>query len=121
MFLFRDVIDRQLVDRHGHKAGKVDDMVLEIPPGECPAVRAIRTGRGASPPIFPSWLTRFLAWFEDEILGTRRGQPVDIGWEHVTRIDVVVRIDLDREQAGLMDTEHRIWQRWVRHVPGSER
>lgn len=121
MFLFRDVADKQLVDCHGHKAGKVDDIMVELRPGRYPVVRAIVTGHGSARPIFPPWITRLAAWCERQILGIATDRPAMIEWKHVSHIDVAVHIDLDRTQAGLMDTERAIWERWIKHIPGAQR
>jgi hypothetical protein len=121
MFLFRDVMDKGLVDCHGHKAGKVDDILLELRPGEQPSVRAIMTGHGAAAPIFPSWMTRLTRWMEERVLGQTRIEPMVVGWEHVTKIDVVVHLDLDRATDRLTQTEHVLWQRWLSALPWAER
>jgi sporulation protein YlmC with PRC-barrel domain len=121
MFLFRDVMDKGLVDCHGHKAGKVDDIVLDLREGEPPAVRAIVTGRGAAAPIFPQWIMRLAGWIEGNLLGHATGDPVVVGWEHVTKIDVAVHLDLDRRTGRLTETEQAIWQRWIKSLPWAER
>lgn len=120
MFVFRDVMDKELVDRDGYKAGKVDDLLLELEPGELPAVKAILTGHGTSASLMPAWLTRITEWIEEHLLDLPI-QPFTIGWDHVTSIDVVVHLDLDREKDGLLDTEHAIWNRWIKHLPWAER
>jgi sporulation protein YlmC with PRC-barrel domain len=121
MYLFRDVMDKQLVDRHGHKCGKVDDIVLELRSGGNPMVREIVTGHGALSSLLPEPIPRAVTWLERHVLGFSTVRPAHVGWEHVERIDVVVRLDLDREKAGLMDTETAIWQRWIDRIPRAER
>ena len=120
MFLFRDVMDKQLVDRHGHKAGKVDDIVLEMRPGRPPAVRAIVSGRGSVAPILSSRMARTVSWLQERLLGKALA-PAKIDWNHVTRIDVAVHLDLDRQEAHLTQTEDALWERWIRHLPWAER
>ena len=44
MDLVRDVLDKQLVDRHGTKMGRVDGIVVELRPGRPPEVIALETG-----------------------------------------------------------------------------
>lgn len=121
MFLFRDVMDKQLVDCHGDKAGKVDDLLLALEPGRLPVVRAVVSGRGASAAVFPRTFARLAARLEERLLGVGSIEPVTVCWSDVTRIDVVVRLDVDRRQAGLTRTEESIWRRWIRPLPWSER
>lgn len=120
MFLFRDVMDKELVDCDGHKIGKVDDLVLKLGTGELPAVQAILTGHGASTPLVPAFLGQATQWVEERLLNLPI-QPFTVGWEHVTYIDVVVHLDLDREKDGFLDTEGAIWNRWIKHLPWAER
>ncbi|HEX6507152.1 MAG TPA: hypothetical protein VF221_05915 [Chloroflexota bacterium] len=121
MFLFRDVMDKELVDCHGHKAGKVDDIVLELRPEGPPVVRAILTGAGAAAPIFPRWMFRLATRIEEWVLGRTSIEPMVVGWEHVTAIDVVVHLDLDRATDSLTQTEETIWQHWLKTLPWAER
>ncbi|HEX8919149.1 MAG TPA: hypothetical protein VF898_11650 [Chloroflexota bacterium] len=121
MLLFRDIVDKQLVDCHGHKAGKVVDVLLEPRSHDVPVVQFIVTGPGASVAILPSWLGRAATWLEAHILGTPTIEPKHIAWHHVSHIDVVVHLDVDRESADLLSTEHTLWQRWLRHIPWAER
>jgi hypothetical protein len=42
--LVRDCLDQQLVDRHGHKMGRVDGIVIEVGGGRKPTVVGIEVG-----------------------------------------------------------------------------
>ena len=120
--LGRDVLDKEILDCAGHKGGKVDDLLLELRDGERPVVRAIVTQHGALAALLGNWvscqatrLRRAALGFGDDVT------PITVGWEHVTRIDVTVHIDLDRDQAGLQRSERAIWERWVSHLPWARR
>lgn len=121
MLLFRDVMDKQLVDCHDDKMGRVDDLLLDLEPGKPPAVRAIITGHGAGRAVMPHFLGRAVTWLEKRLLGLAGVEPVEIGWEHVTRIDVAVHLDVDRKQVGGTETEHALWERWIKPLPRSQR
>jgi hypothetical protein len=121
MFLFRHVMDKELVDREGFKAGKVDDIVLELRPGDLPAVRAILTSHGALIPMLPAPVGRLVTWLEQHILDIDSIQPREVAWEHVSSIDVTVHLDVEREQAGLIHTERTIWRRFILPLPGGDR
>jgi sporulation protein YlmC with PRC-barrel domain len=120
--LGRDVLDKEILDRAGFKGGKVDDLLLAWRDDERPVVHAMINRNGASAALLGSrvgWLAgrfrRAVLGFGDEVT------PIVIGWEHVTKIDVTVHIDLDREQIGLLQAERAIWERWISHLPGARR
>jgi sporulation protein YlmC with PRC-barrel domain len=121
MNLAHEVLDKQIVGRRGRKIGKVDDLLLEIGPDGRARVVAIITGHGALAPILGSGTARLIARLRGWLLGRPMDTPHQIGWEHVQRIDVVVRVDLDREEADLVDTQHALWERWIKRLPFAER
>ena len=111
-----------MLDCSGSKAGKVDDLLLELRPGERPVVRAIITQHGALAGLLGGPIARLSARLRRTVLGFGDDvPPITIGWEHVTRIDVIVHIDLERDQAGLLRSERAIWERWISHLPWARR
>ena len=121
MNLFGDVMDKELVDRNGHKIGKVDDIVLEAQDGELPVVRSILVGHGALAPILGRRIAGLVTFVRKVVLGARDAEPIEIGWEHVQSIGVVVQIDLDRQEDGLMESSNLIWRRWIGRLPFARR
>jgi sporulation protein YlmC with PRC-barrel domain len=120
--LGRDVLDKEMLDRDGYKAGKVDDLVLELRPGERPLVRAIVTQHGALARLLGRRVERWAAGLRRAVLGFGdEVTPIAIGWEHVTRIDVTVHIDVQRDQVGLLRSERAIWERWICYLPWARR
>jgi sporulation protein YlmC with PRC-barrel domain len=121
MYLVRQVLDKQLVDKDGFKAGKVDDLLLEFPDEGLPEVAAILTGPNSVATLLPGWLDRLTTWIRTAVLGLDRTEPMEVEWSHVTHIDVTVHLDLDREAAGLVHSQQIIWKRWLKPLPFSER
>jgi len=100
----------------------VDDLLLELRDGEPLAVRAIVTQQGALARIFGSRIARLNSWLRTRALGQGPdAAPLEIGWEHVTRIDVTIHIDLDRRTAHLLRSEEAIWERWISRLPLARR
>jgi len=122
VYLARDVLDKEILDRDGFKGGKVDDLLLELRADGPPVVRALVTQHGALARLLPGPLTR-LAWgLRRTILGFAPDlAPVEIAWRHVTRIDVTVHIDLTRADAGLMRSERAVWERLISRLPLARR
>lgn len=124
MDLGKHVVDKELLDCDGLRAGKVDDLLLEIPEAgagggvAAPVVKAILTGPmalSADMPRMVSRLTRLLY----RLLGLARPEPITIGWEHVITIDVVVHLDIDRERAGIMALAEAVDRRFIGRLPGA--
>lgn len=114
MELVRDVLDKQLVDRHGAKMGRVDGIVAELRPGLPPEVIAIETGSVAMARRIGeragSWVTRLAV----TIGGQQYARPYRIPWLRIRSIEVDIEVDVD---AG--DTPLAHWQRWLRdHIVG---
>lgn len=122
MHLAREVLDKEILDRDGFKGGKVDDLLLELRGDEPPAVRAILSQHGALARVLGSRPARWGAWLRTRTLGLGADvAPVEIGWKHVTRIDVTVHIDLNRTDADLLRSERAVWERWISRLPLANR
>jgi hypothetical protein len=121
MQLGKHVVDKELLDRAGLRAGKVDDLLFVLPgDGEevaSPRVSAILTG----PMALSQNLTRPARWLIRTIyrwLGLRDPEPAAIAWERVTTIDVVVHLDVDREAAGWSALGDAVNRRIIGRLPG---
>ena len=122
MYLVRAVMGKEILDRDGFKGGKVDDVLLELREGDPPVVRAILTQHGAVARVLGHRVARWGAWARARTLGFGADvAPIEIGWEHVTRIDVTVHVDLDRHDVGLMRSERALWERWISRLPLANR
>ncbi len=124
MDLGKHVVDKELLDQDGWRAGKVDDLVLEIseraPDGSLPSpeVVALVTGPLAlsrNLPRLVQWLTRRLY----HLLGVRDPRPVEIPWSKVTEIDVVVHLDVKREAEDLTALADAVVRRFIGRLPGA--
>ena len=122
MDLGKHVMDKELLDRRGLRAGKVDDLVLELPGAEdapaTPEVVAIVTGplalsRSMSAPL------RWLARQAYRLLGLADPRPLELPWGVVAAIDVVVHLDVDRDHAGVMALQQAVERRYIDRLPGA--
>jgi hypothetical protein len=122
MYLARDVLDKELVDKNGHKIGKVDDLLLEMTADGLPRVRCIQSGQGTLAGHLPAWIQRVSRWIHAIALGSEdQAGPDFLDWTLVEQIDVAVHLDVDREADHLKSTEDAIWNRWIKHIPWAER
>ena len=124
MDLGKHVVDKELIDCNGLRMGRVDDLVLEIrePPSQgslpCPCVAAIVSGptalEGTVSPV-----TRWLSRWVYRLLGLRDPRPVEVPWSEVSKIDVTVHVDVDREQTGATALSKAVDERYIRRLPGA--
>jgi sporulation protein YlmC with PRC-barrel domain len=107
-----ELLDRQIVDRRGELAGKVDDLELEVGdgPDALPVVTAILSGPGAIAGRIGGETGRWLAAMEARLLAPGQ-QPSRIAFELVRRIESGVEIDAARE-----DLDSDRGERWARDV-----
>ena len=119
LYLALHLLDRQLVDRNGGLAGKVDD--LELEEGDTgrlyvtailsgPGVLAQRMGRRRLGP----WLQRALERLVDGPPGTVR-----IPLARVAEIGNHVDLAVDREDLATNASERWVQDHIVSHIPGS--
>lgn len=120
MELGKHVVDRGIADASERLVGKVDDVLVEWPDdlSDAPVVAAIITGPLALSRNLPRWCA-WLARLAYRLCGVDDPRPIAIAWSHVTRIDVTVHLDLDREEAQLDPFERAIGKRFIRRLPGA--
>jgi sporulation protein YlmC with PRC-barrel domain len=115
MLLTRDVLDRQLIDRRGHRMGRVDGIVLELRPGELPKVAFMESGGGAP------WrrLGRRMAGWVEAIQRRLPGsdEPARVPWATVLRMDAAIEVSLDATETPEMALELWLRKHVVRHMP----
>ncbi len=122
--LGKHIVDRELLDRDGRRAGKADDLLLEIAEhvddGSLPPPRVV--GIISGPFAFAQTLPRPIQWLTRHIersLGLANPLPVLVPWERVRKIDVVVHLDIDRGEAGLDALPASVSRRFIERLPGA--
>lgn len=121
--LGKHIMDQGLLDKDGKRAGKVDDLALELevdaqgrPCGE-PEVVAIVAGPFGL--VRRSKTLTTLARIGYWLLGVRDPHPVEIGWSHVAALGVVVHLDVERDAVGLDEPSRSAARRYIEHIPGA--
>jgi sporulation protein YlmC with PRC-barrel domain len=114
--LIRDLLDNQLLDRHGKKLGKVDSVVLSVSDGAAPRVVAIETGALAFAERLHLRLTRWLT-----ALARRHRLPLGrtrIPWARVVRVGLEVHVAVDAERTRAHALERWLRTRVIARMPG---
>jgi sporulation protein YlmC with PRC-barrel domain len=111
MELIGDILDKQVLDRHQAKIGKVDGIVLEQRPGKAPRVAAIEIGSVALARRLNGGLGRVVSGIAGGLGGDAHREPHRIGWREVRDIGVSITFDIDVKQTRIMT-----WQDWLRRA-----
>jgi hypothetical protein len=118
--LVRDLLDNRLIDRYEEPMGRVDRVVLEIPPNGPPRVVGFETGVPALADRLSTRLGRGVRAIGSRF-GLRRGRPVRIAWAKVRCVDIDLQLDANADFS-----QATIWERWLRkhitsHIPAMKR
>ncbi|MET0920655.1 MAG: hypothetical protein ABWY77_05605 [Acidimicrobiia bacterium] len=118
-----ELLDRQIVDRDGELAGKVDDLELEVPcddPDGLPHVIAILSGLGALAGHIGGDAGRWLASVEHRLTAQRDRLPSRLPFTLVRAIES--SIDVAAERAELDSNRAEQWARDViiARIPGAD-
>jgi hypothetical protein len=112
-------MDKGLLDRDDLRCGKVDDLILELPdddPSRPPQLVALLTGPLAYAHTAGNTATR-IARLIYRMLGVADPHPVEVPWAHVRQVDVMVRLDIDRDHINTLGNAVR--DRLFTHLPGA--
>jgi sporulation protein YlmC with PRC-barrel domain len=116
MYIGREILDQQLVDRTGVNMGKVDGVVLELRDGLPPRVAAVLTGGHLMArrlhPLIESWMRRLTRRW-----GPKQDTPFRIPWSQVKKIGVDVKVDV--EAADGIPWEHWVRDHIISRIPGA--
>jgi sporulation protein YlmC with PRC-barrel domain len=104
------VLDAQVVDRHGRRCGRVDDIELEGDAGEALRLTALIVGPGAFAARMRGGLAGRLV---SRLLG---GSTVSVPWSDVERISHVVRLQKRADELGLGTADARLAS-WLERIP----
>lgn len=118
IYLVRDVLDNQLVDRDKRRMGKVDGLVMTLRKDKPPRVTCIEVGAST---LGYRLHHRVGRWVEEigRRWGIRRGKAFRIAWSKVQDIGIDVRVDLKAEETPALDWEKWLREKIVERIPGS--
>lgn len=120
-FALGRVIDHGIMDREGRRAGRVDDMLIELREDAHGSPRLVLREIVSGPlPRPASRALTAVARFCYRLIGVREPGPVAIEWSRVRMLDVAVHLDVDRDEAGLRKVDAAC-ERIVRHIPAAEK
>lgn len=117
MHLVADVLDEQLLDKTGNRAGRIDGIVLELRDGKPPRVAQIEVSPITLLARFSRRLAeRYAHW--DQRLGAGRGVSFRIPWNRIEQTGKAWRFDMDAEETPVFALEDWLRTKIVERIPG---
>ena len=118
MDLLLDVLDQQVLDKHGRKAGKIDGIAIEIREGKPPRVAYLEMGTAVLArriwPRLEHWLQR---WRKRS---GRSGESFQVPWSKVKKVHLTVDVDIDAAKERGYRIEHWLADNIIGRIPGAE-
>ncbi len=116
--LFRDVLDKPLVDRTGKKMGRVDGLILRLHADAPPEIAWLEAGEA---PLLSRISPRLAEWAAGlaRRWGVSSGEPVRLEPSQVGQFGKELHVDFDASRSNAL-----AWERWLRkkiidRIPGS--
>ena len=117
MELIRDLLDKLVVDRHGHEMGRVDGIIVEQRDGLPPRISALEIGPSVLGGRLHPAIGRFIAGLE-QAFGVAHGRPVRIAFSDVIEMGNHLEVDLIIGETGAGNVERRL-RTWIEKIPGA--
>jgi hypothetical protein len=118
MDLVADCLDKQLVDRHGHKMGRVDAIIIEVGGNRMPTVSAIEIGAVCQASRLHPTLGRLFKTISKKC-GVVHHDPFRLSWAKAVsaKIEVIAGVEAEKTSA-------LAWELWLRkniiaRIPGA--
>ena len=115
--LIHDVLDKEVVDRHGREMGRADTIVITLQSNRQPQVTAIEIGPAVLAyrvrPIFGRLMSAL-----ERALGIDEGRPLRIPFGDVLGISAHIKVDRAFGETAAATLEHRL-RKWAGSLPGS--
>jgi hypothetical protein len=116
LHVVRDLLDKQLVDRHHDPLGRADGLIMVVPDGVPPRLATVECGIG----VLGDRLGRRVGRCVRAVArrwGLRRGVPLRIPWWRVAKVGIEVELDLKASETPALAWEHWLDEHVVRYVP----
>jgi hypothetical protein len=116
--LVADILDQQVIDANGERAGMADGIVLELRDGRPPRVAYIEVGPITLLRRFSERLARWYARI-DARFGEGRGTPFRIAFSSIREKGPELGADIDAAATPIFAVERWLGEKIVCRIPGA--
>lgn len=120
MLLVRDVLDKQMVDRHGNRMNKVDGLVIRWGDDGPPRVVYLEAGAVTLARRLGRRLGRWATRLAQRWGGTHT-ESYRIPWNRVRSVSLEVSVDVDAAETRVNVVEDWLRIHVVEHLPGGRK
>ncbi len=114
------VMDTAIIDCAGRRAGRVDDLALDVRKKKDGNTEIVLSDLVVGPLARPTWRALcVLARLCYRMIGLKNPRPAVIPWSHVKAIDAFINVDVDRGAAGMRTIDDRLG-RIAMCIPGAD-
>jgi len=118
MDVFRDLLDKQIVDSKGNRLGKVDGIVMMVPGRGKPRLHALETGSAVLARRLGRRAHKLVDRFERWV-GGKKSAPFRIPWSEIKNVGQDIDVETDLESTPLHARQEWLRRRVIRFIPGS--
>jgi hypothetical protein len=116
MDIFRDLLDKQLVDRHGRNMGKIDGLIAEVRDDQPPRITHMEVGAVTlSRRVSRRLSNRIAKWFGRN----PEAGAFQIPWNKIRDLSIDIRLDLDAEKIPTLAVENWLRKKVICRIPGA--
>jgi len=119
LWVVRDVLDRQIVDRDDRAVGKVDDLEITLETGDLPVVVGLVVGLSALGHRFGRRTGGFLDALRNLYQRDTPRPPTTLPTALITEVDSVVRVGVRAGDLDVLELEGFLGRHVIGHIPGS--
>lgn len=118
MYLVRDVLDKQVVDRRQARIGKVDGIVLAAEDGGRLKIAFIEMGTSTLVRRLSRRLYHRMLAFSRRARADGGWRPYRIPWSKITDVGIDIEADVDDSETPLEQAQEWLRQHVFSHIPG---
>lgn len=119
MDVIRDVLDKQLMDRHGRPMGKVDGIIMEWSANSQPRLAYIETGAITQANRLHKRLGKWVEAIVHKLGATKESECYRIPWSKTVITGIDVTVNVEAESTPAFDFERWLRRHIIGHIPGA--
>jgi sporulation protein YlmC with PRC-barrel domain len=119
MDVIRDVLDKQLIDRHGRPMGKADGVIMEVEEGRQPRLAFIETGAVTQAARLSKRLAKWVEALVRRAGADRESERYRIPWSKLVVTGIDITVNVEAEETPAFTFERWLRSRVIGRIPGA--
>lgn len=119
MDVIRDVLDKQLVDRHGRPMGKADGIIMEWGANRQPRLAYIETGAITQANRLHKRLGKLVEAIVHKLGTKKESERYRIPWSKIVVTGIDITVNVEAESTPAFDFERWLRRHVIGRIPGA--